>query len=328
MAVQGGGGGKKIPPGPPGAPGPPRPVTNPKAMAETTGPQKPVSAERPATATATAEAPMAKELRSADDGFDSFKSVNSDIHRGLASEATLDGAFAHAASTPSGIENLVRVIDAARTQLAGENRTLRGNAQSVLERLVASGFAPAQLEKAKQELAELRKRMAALRKRLKHLQRRLKTTFATAGKTGDAQLAKTLGAQLQRLQKLEPGMSRALMALQTIEQAYATFADGSTPVLRMHVGDGGGSEKLGRALAQLAPGAAIARVTLGLLRDGPSSVALPSPALDDDGDARLDGPRSLVRALLPTPTPTPTPPATPTPTPTGEPDGNEPGGSG
>ncbi len=242
--------------------------------------------------------PASAAAKGGDDSFDHFKSTNSDIHKGI--EVTLEGAFAHAASTPSGIDNLVRVIDAARGQLAGENRTLRGQAQTIVERLVAAGFAPLQLERARAELFELRKRMAALRKRLKHLQRRLKTTFATAGKTGDAQLAKTLGAQLQRLQKLEPGMSRALLALQTIEQAYATFSDGSTPVLRLHVGENGAPDRVGRALAQLAPGAAIARTTLALLRDGPNASPPESDvAVDDDGDARLDGPRAFVRALLP-----------------------------
>lgn len=291
MTVQGGGGGKKVPPG-----GPPRTPTNPKGT-HTTGPQKPVTTGEAPKSEPPKEAPVAGVAKGGDDSFDHFKSTNSDIHKGI--EVTLEGAFAHAASTPSGIDNLVRVIDAARGQLAGENRTLRGQAQSIVERLVAAGFAPSQLGLARAELFELRRRMAALRKRLKHLQRRLRSTFATAGKTGDAQLAKTLGAQLQRLQKLEPGMSRALLALQTIEQAYATFSDGSTPVLRVHVGENGAPDRVGRALTQLAPGAAIARATLSLLRDGPNASPEAAPSTDDDGDPRLDGPRALVRALLP-----------------------------
>lgn len=279
--VGGGGGGKKVPPS-----GPPRPVSSPKA--HVTGPQKPVSLEAPKALGDGIE-------RSAGDSFDHFKSTNSDVHRGL--DVNLEGAFAQAGS-PSGIDNLVRLIEAARAQLAGENRVLRDQAQGVVEHLVAAGFAPSQLGLARLELAELRKRMAALRKRLKHLQRRLKTTFATAGKTGDAQFAKLLGAQLDRLRKLEPGMARALLALQTIEQAYGAFGDGSTPVLRLPVGDRGAPEPVGRALALLAPGAAIARATLALLRDGPAAKMQPRPQLDDVQDARLDGPRALVRALL------------------------------
>jgi hypothetical protein len=233
-------------------------------------------------------------LENKSDGFDHFKSTNSDVHRGI--DVTLEAAFGQAGS-PSGIDNLVRLIDAARAQLALENRVLRDRAQLVIERLVAAGFVAAQLAIAHRELRELRKKMAALRQRLKHLQRRLKTTFATAGKTGDAQFTKQLGAQLDRLRKLEPGMARAMLALQTIEQAYGTFADGATPVLRLPVGEAGGTEALGRSLTHVAPGVAIARATLALLREGPS--ARVASVTGGGDDARLEGPRAFVHALLP-----------------------------
>jgi hypothetical protein len=188
----------------------------------------------------------------------------------------------------------VRMLEAARNQLAGEHRGLREQAAKLVERLVQSGFSPAQLEKTKQELLELRKKMAALRKRLQHLQRRLKTAFASAGKTGDAQFAKMLGAQLDKLRKLEPGLSRALLMLQSIEQAYGTFADGSVPVLRLPVGEHASAE-VGNALALLSPGAAISRATLSLVRDGGNAVAPPAPNVKSP--PVLDSFRALVDAL-------------------------------
>jgi hypothetical protein len=253
-----------------------------------------------------AEKPPELPRRDAFEG-NRFKST-ADAHK-------LDEAFAHAA-TPSGIDSLVRLLDAARTQLAAEHRALRAQSQAIVEQLVQAGFSPEQLARARAELQELRKKMAALRKRLQHLQRRLKSAYASAGKTGDASFAKLLGAQLERLRKLGPGVSRALLALQTIEQAYAAFADGSVPVLRLDVRATPAErrELLGRALTAVAPGAAIARATLSLLRDGPEAdlsaegeglvdegAALWSRGLLADAPDPLDGPRALTLALVPPP---------------------------
>ncbi len=278
----GGGGGKKIPPGgPQKAPKPPS--TPPSTAADpgkTEAPDKPAAAEQ------------ALRTDAFEGGFKSMSRGTTDVTR---LDAVLEGAFAHA-STPSGIESLVRMLEAARTQLAAEHRALREQAQSAVERLVQSGFSPAQLDKARHELLELRKKMAALRKRLHHLQRRLKTAFASAGKTGDANFAKLLGAQLSKLRQMEPGLSRALLALSTIEQAYGSFADGSTAVLRVHVGETGAG-RLGDALAALAPGAAVSLASLTLLREGAGA----APPAGDDVDApeALDGLRALTDALVP-----------------------------
>jgi hypothetical protein len=280
--VVGGGGGKKIPPG--GSP-PPRPARS--AQEPSTPPSKPVlESQPPAAEPVTAETPR-------NDSFEGFRA----FQRGTSDVTKLDDAFLHTAS-PSGIENLVRMLDASRAQLAAEHRSLREQAHSVIERLVQSGFAPAQLERAKKELQELRKKMAALRKRLHHLQRRLKSAFASAGKTGDGNFVKLLGAQLDRLKKLEPNLQRALSALSTIEQAYGQF-DGATPILRVHVGEPDGeaaSPRIGAAIAALAPGAVVARSTLAMLRDGPA--ALPEAEAGDVVDAPgLDGFRALGDAL-------------------------------
>ena len=261
MSVQGGGGGKKVPPSWAQRVQPPTTQANKAA--------EPKAAERPKT-----------------DAFEGrFKSTGD----------RLDDAFLHATST-SGIENLVRVLEAARTQLSSESRALREQAASIVERLVQSGFSPAQVALMRAELLELRKRMAALRKRLHHLQRRLKSAFAAAGKVGDAAHARLLGAQLAKLRQMEPGMSRALLTLQTIEQAYGPFGDGSTPVLRVHVGDQV-SPEVSSAVVRLAPGAAASRVLVGMVRDG--SNAPPPSSGTEPAPPSLESMQALILALLP-----------------------------
>jgi hypothetical protein len=277
--------GPKIPPGGGPPPKPSAPATT------TTGPQKPASSGKSdAARTDPGEEPTAKEMPKGD-SFESFRAFS----RGTTDVTRLDDAFGHA-SSPSGIENLVRMLDAARAQLLAEHKALRDVAQGVIERLVQSGFSTAQLERAKHELAELRKKMAALRKRLQHMQRRLKSAFASAGKTGDLNFAKQLGAQLDRLKKMEPGLERAMTALSTIEQAYGSFADGSTPVWKLSVGDGEiPSAKLGEAIATFAPGAAVNKAALAMLRDGP---AAPAPKEEQpEGNELVDGMRALGDAL-------------------------------
>ncbi|MCC7070471.1 MAG: hypothetical protein IT383_04055 [Deltaproteobacteria bacterium] len=261
MSVQGGGGGKKVPP----------------SWAQRV---QPANAQ-----TNKVVEHKAAEQKKADAFEGRFKSTGD----------RLDEAFLHATSA-SGIENLVRVLEAARNQLAGESRTMREQAASIVERLVQAGFSPAQVALMRAELLELRKRMAALRKRLHHLQRRLKSAFAAAGKVGDAAYAKLLGAQLAKLRQMEPGMSRALLTLQTIEQAYGPFADGSTPVLRVHVGDQVSSE-VGNAVVRLAPGAASSRALVGMVRDG---FTAPPPSSDPEpAPPSLESMQALILALLP-----------------------------
>jgi hypothetical protein len=253
-----------------------------------------VSSTAPAKAPPPAEKPTeARPPQARSDAYEAhgLKST-SGAHR-------LEEAFAHAGS-PSGIENLVRLLDGARGQLAGEHGALRLQSQDIVERLVASGFAPAQLEQARAQLLELRKKMAALRKRLHHLQRRLKSAFASAGKTGDAGFAKQLGTQLEKLRNMEPGLSRALLALQTIEQAYGSFADGSFPLLRLAVEENetARAAAVGTALAAVTPGAAIAQATLALLRDGPEA-APPGGTHAKGRLPALEGTAALADALLP-----------------------------
>jgi hypothetical protein len=200
----------------------------------------------------------------------------------------------------------VRMLESARAQLLGEHSKGRIEAQKLLEKLVQGGFSEAQLTATRQELYELRKRMAAVRKRLQHLTRRLKSAFAQAGRTADANLQKTLSAQLERFKRLEPGLSKSLGALTLIEQAYSGFADGSPPVLRARIEertDNRGSAELVTAFATLAPGAVAADVMLGVLRAGPDAVPsgtasarVGAPATDGE-PAALGGLRAFSRAL-------------------------------
>jgi hypothetical protein len=292
VTIQGGGGGKKIPPG-----GPPVPPKAQKAEASTPG------TKAPAKDAPTVTKPAGKDAFVPKSDAGPFKSTT---------DVRLDDAFLHAV-TPSGIENLVRMLESARTQLLGEHSKGRIEAQKLLEKLVQAGFSEAQLSSTRQELYELRKRMAAVRKRLQHLTRRLKSAFAQAGRTADANLQKTLSAQLERFKRLEPGLSKSLGALTLIEQAYSGFADGSPPVLRARVEertDNKGSAELVSAFAALAPGAVASHVLLGVLRAGhdatPSdlassasaSVGAPRVTPATDGEpAALGGLRAFARAL-------------------------------
>jgi len=190
------------------------------------------------------------------------------------------------------------MLDAARTQIANDHRVLRDQSQAIVERLVAQGFSPAQLAQSRAELAEVRRRMAALRRRLHHLQRRLTSAFASAGKTGDASFAKLLGAQLDRLKKLEPGLARALLALQTVEAAYGGFGDG-TPILRVSMSeDVEDAAALSAEMVGLSPGDAVSRTALDLLRGGPSAGPSERAPRANAKHASVQSMGDLARALL------------------------------
>jgi hypothetical protein len=260
----------------------PKPPPPPASAPKTDAPAKPDVRELKET---TAPIPTPAKA-------DSFEGPEAHFR---ATEVKLDDAFLHAAS-PSGIENLLRMLESTRAQLLAEHSRLRLDANKTLEKLVAAGFSETQLALARAELDEVRKKMAALRKRLQRLARRMKGTYAHAGKTADANMQKMLQAQLDRLKKLEPGMQRALTALSTIEQAYGSFGDGSPPVLRARVDDDAGAE-LVDALAQLAPGAVVSRAVHGLLRDAPAAPS-PLPETREGEPAAVAGLRAFAEAML------------------------------
>ena len=148
----------------------------------------------------------------------------------------------------------------------------------------AVGLERTLLEDKRAEIVALRTRLGALRRRLQHIQRRLKTAMGKA-RPADADLGKALAGQLERLQKLEPGVERALSALSAFEQAFSgeAFAGSSLKL----VGDVSAEDR-GNALARAVPGAAVAvgiAHLLGTAQPETPVASSSSPDLITSGDA-------------------------------------------
>ncbi len=158
------------------------------------------------------------------------------------------------APTTSGIDSMVRVLEDSRAQILDEHRAVREKLWGVVGELARAGFERTLLDDKRAEIVALRTRLGALRRRLQHIQRRLKAAMGKA-RHADADLSKALAGQLERLQKLEPGVERAFVALSAFEQACGgeAFAGSSLKL----VGDTSAQDR-GTALAHAAPGAAVA----------------------------------------------------------------------
>jgi hypothetical protein len=251
VTVQGGGGGKKVPS-----------ASTPKTALPTT----------PTTTTATT--PTTKAATSAPpavvvDGFEVG---------GLPTGERATPVFE--THTASGIDSMVRVLEETRANILDEHRLLRGRISKLVAELVRSGFEQSAMQERHAELQSLRTRMAALRRRLQQIQRRLKTVVGKT-KTNDAELGKQLTTQLDRLRKLEPGLERALLALQMMEVAFVEAWGGRT-VKVADVIDGDGADVVGTAIAHAAPGAAAAVGIVNALGNGVGANA------EDDDDADAD----------------------------------------
>lgn len=290
VSVQGGGG-KKIPL--PAGASPPRPTSPPATQATPSAARSPAHDNE-----AGAAQGHARDLK----GRDAFEAARA---RGGPEAHRVDEVIAHTTS-PSGIANMVRMLTQARAQVLEEHGALRREAQAVFEQLVLAGFAPAQLDRARTELHAFRERLASQRERLQSLHRRLKRTSASAGKTGDANLARLLTGQLQRLRTLEPGLERAMLALESLHQVYGGPGDGSGIPLRLRLA-GGAEERqqVGSALATTMPGATVAELSLRFLREGPGAAsgaaagAAAGASMQAPVPSALEGVRALVDALLP-----------------------------
>ena len=263
MSVQGGGG-KKVPPGN-------TPVVRPRASGA--GPAKSDKAPEKAP-----EVPADKP--SARDAFSSDRARASMLHDGHA-------------STTSGINIMVKVLEQSRANLAVEHKALAEQAAHAVELLLASGFSEATLERTRGELHSIRTRMRALRRRLMQVQRRLKLASANAGKIGDLNLAKLLASQLKQLQQLEPGMSRSLQVLHVVEQLSS---EGGAGVSRTHVDHA--PAPTGDALARLAPSASVSRAAAALLRGVHDVHPSNTPSLPAGDDATVRSLHELADALL------------------------------
>jgi len=250
VTVQGGGGGRKVPPG--STPGP-----TPPARTDAAAAKKPTTPPTPAPPTASPPPSRA----------DAFE-----VHRTDPRMAERTAPPTGELPSTSGIDSMVRVLEDTRTQILDEHRALRAKIQRLVGELVAGGFERSLLDERRAELNSVRQRMAALRRRLQQIQRRLKTVM---GKTrhADAELGKQLSSQLDRLRKLEPGLQRALLALQMMEAAFVDPWSGSQHKI---VGDVD-AEARGSALARTMPGQAVAAGIARLLAEGTTTEGAPEP---------------------------------------------------
>src|SRR5205085_2858196 len=87
--------------------------------------------------------------------------------------------------------------------------------------------------------------------------------------------AQRLGAQIDRVKRLEPGVQRSLLSLELAEHLYGPAGragDANAGVLRAPVAADlpGPRALIGSYLATIAPAAAIARNALGMLVGGPA----------------------------------------------------------
>ncbi len=256
MTVQGGGGGKKVPAA----------TTTPLKATPTTAASTPAKA----TPSSTTPAPQA-----AVDGFE----------LGVPPVALpLPALETH---SPSGIDSMVRVLEDTRANILDEHKQLRARISKLVAELVRSGFERSAMEERHAELQALRTRMAALRKRLHQIQRRLKTVVGKT-KSADVEMGKQLSTQLDRLRKLEPGLERALLALQMMEVAFVEAWGGH--VVKVKVGDDGDAAAMGDAIANAAPGAAVVSGVVRALGAG-----LATGDDDTDGAAADDASDGLQR---------------------------------
>lgn len=268
MTVQGGGGGRKIPPGPP--PAPPTRAATDKAPATTT-----------TTKVAAVSPPPAR---------DGFESPRTDPHRGAErSLPSLDAA------SPSGVASMVRVLEDTRAQILDEHRALRDKITRLVGELAARGFERAALEEHRSEITALRNRMAALRRRLQQIRRRLRT--AARGRAADVDIGQQLAPHLDRLRNLEPGLQRAMLALQMVELVCVEPWSGQSVSV-----EGDDPTATGDALARALPGSVIARGVAALLATTEGAAVIdddaPGSSSSDAAVARIAAIRDAIKASL------------------------------
>lgn len=247
MTIQGGGGGRNVPPG-----GPAKPASAERTQVTSSTTSKPPSAP----VTTSVPTPPSATARSTKDGFDGGKPVDPR----LASErAALPPSIEQASN--SGIESTIRLLEARRDEILDDHRALRQQAWKLVGELAKGGFERTALDQRRNEMAELRQRLAQQRRRLQQIKRRLKTAMARSSKHGDVDVSKTIQAHLDKMKKLEPGVQKTLHALVAMEQAFAGALDaGGRPVASTtHAPEPPETAaERGGALARVVPGAVVA----------------------------------------------------------------------
>lgn len=211
-------------------------------------------------------------------------------------------------TSTSGIENMVKILETTRAQLVRDLALLKESASVVVGKIAERRFSKEAVAAHAGELREIRARMAQLRRRLNDIHRRLRVAFSTAGKLGYANLAQRLGAQMDRVKKLEPGVQRALFALELAEQLYGKGGEPGTTILRAPMTAAVPKAAAAAYLAEIAPSATIARRIAGLIAEGPHAPqdaaklpahqALHDRARDEAADPTLDSFAAFHDAML------------------------------
>jgi hypothetical protein len=177
---------------------------------------------------------------------------------------------------------MIRVLEDTRAQILDDHRALRDTITRLVGELATRGFERAALEEHRSELNALRNRMAALRRRLQQIQRRLRA--AARGRAADVDVGSQLAPHLDRLRSLEPGLQRAMLALQMMELVCVEPWSGQS----VSVG-GDDPAATGDALARALPGAVIAHGVAAFLASAEGAPA--DVDADVDTHAAHDRPR-------------------------------------
>jgi hypothetical protein len=108
-----------------------------------------------------------------------------------------------------------------------------------------------------------------------------------ASHLGQQSLSAQFSSQLASVKALEPGLDRAVQALQLTASLYGGSAGGQ--VLRVPMGNVGAVDRhtLGAYLAEISPGSAVTQSTLDMLQHGPGHVSEPIGDSDAEVHQRL-----------------------------------------
>jgi hypothetical protein len=216
-------------------------------------------------------------------------------------------ASSEQAAGHSGVESTLRLLETRRDEILDEHRTLREKAWKLVGELARGGFERSVVEQRRAELAELRQRLAHQRRRLQLIKRRWKAAAQRSTKQGELDVSRTIQAHLDKMRKLEPGVQKALLALQAMEQAFGGSYDLNGNVLGATIaapdrGPDGGipAEAVADALARVVPGAVVAVGVAHVLARGPGTAAdaRVAPSASSTEDAATRGLHTFAGQLL------------------------------
>ncbi len=289
MTIQGGGGGRNVPPGTP----------------RTTTSEKPSYAGLPSTQSAspptstTQGIPPASTKGSTSANRDGFEASRFSDPRLKTERAALP--VPHDATSNSGIESTVRLLEGRHDEILDEHRALRDQVAVLLADLSRGGFERTAIGLRRAEVLALRARLAEQRHRLRQIKRRLKAVVERSARVGDIDVSRTLQGHLDKMKRLEPGVQRTLAALAAMEQAMAGLLDGTGPAAVATTGlpvDAGTARDHGTALARVVPAATVAVAIAELLAPSSSPPTTSSPLDVDTDDPTVRGLQAFAEQLL------------------------------